>query len=379
MTSTATGRGAEVHEKLDRVRDVLDRRDLDGALFTGQQRVAWVTAGVEDPIIRNFDPGFVWALVTRDSAYIITQNVEGPRIVAEEGPDQIGFEVATFGWHEDRYAELAAELCDPVRLGNDGAGPGTDIADDLQRLRLELTAGEIERYRVLGPECCAGLEDAVRSVTPGMTEADVAAEIDQRLDRKGIFVSVLLVGADKRHFRFRHPAVKQEKVTSSVLAVIVGIRGGLHVAATRTASIGEPDAELAKRHAAASEVEAYMIEASHPGNSWGQALQAGIDAYERLGYHDEWRYHYQGGPIGYAPREFGPAPLAFPNAFTNEPVLVNGACAWNPTVQGAKSEDTFLIGENGPEMISNSQDWPAIDVPTQTGTMSRPAVLVLGG
>ncbi len=111
MTSTATGRAAEVHEKLDRVRDLLDRRDLDGALFTGQQRVAWVTAGVEDPIIRNFDPGFVWALVTRDGAYIITQNVEGPRIVAEEGPDEIGFEVATFGWHEDRYAELAAELC----------------------------------------------------------------------------------------------------------------------------------------------------------------------------------------------------------------------------------------------------------------------------
>jgi antitoxin VapB len=378
MTSTATGRAAEVHEKLERVRDLLDRRDLDGALFTGQQRVAWVTAGVEDPIIRNFDPGFVWALVTRDGAYIITQNVEGPRIVAEEGPDEIGFEVATFGWHEDRYAGLAAELCDPARLGNDGGGPGTDIADDLQRLRLELTPGELERYRVLGPECCAGLEDAVRSVTPGMTEADVAAEIDQRLGRKGIFVGVLLVGADKRHFSFRHPAVKHEPVTSSVLAVIVGIRGGLHVAATRTASLGEPDAELAKRHAAASEVEAQMIEATRPGNSWGQALQAGIDAYERLGYHDEWRYHYQGGPIGYAPREFGPAPLAFPNAFTNEPVLLNGACAWNPTVQGAKSEDTFLIGEHGPEMISNSEDWPTIEVPTQAGTTSRPAVLVLG-
>jgi Xaa-Pro dipeptidase len=380
MTSTATGRAAEVHEKLDRVRDLLDRRDLDGALFTGQQRVAWVTAGVEDPIIRNFDPGFVWALVTRDGAYIITQNVEGPRILAEEGPDEIGFEVATFGWHEDRYAELASELAGgEARLGNDGAGPGTDIADDLQQLRLQLTPGEIERYRVLGPECCAGLEDAVRSVKPGMTEADVAAEIDQQLDRKGIFVSVLLVGADKRHFSWRHPAVKQAKVTSSVLAVIVGIRGGLHVAATRTATIGEPDPELATRHAAACEVEANMIEASRPGNSWGQALQAGIDAYERLGYHDEWRYHYQGGPIGYAPREFGPAPLAFPNAFTDAPVLLGGACAWNPTVQGAKSEDTFLIGEQGPEMISNSEDWPAIEVPTQSGTtMSRPGLLVLG-
>ena len=98
----------------------------------------------------------------------------------------------------------------------------------------------------------------------------------------------------------------------------------------------------------------------------GQALQAGLDVNldERLGYHDEWRNHYQGGPIGYGAREFGPAPLAHPNAFTAYPVAGHQACAWNPTVQGTKSEDTFLIEEAGNRMITNSAAWPSLSIET---------------
>ncbi len=109
--------------------------------------------------------------------------------------------------------------------------------------------------------------------------------------------------------------------------------------------------------------------------TYGQALQAQLDVYEAHGYHDEWRNHTQGGPIGYGAREFGVAPLAAPDRYTEIAVEDGQAVAWNPTVQGAKSEDTFLVGDDGNEMITNSPTWPAVTVPLADGTLTRPGIL----
>lgn len=370
-------RRTEVDEKLARVRALIDRQGLSGALFTRQPTVSWITAGLEDVIIRNADPGFVWALVLPDAAFLITQNIEGPRVRAEEHPGELGFELVEVPWHEEPFDGRVAEICDPADLANDGFGPGRPLAAELQRLRLSLTAGERDRYHGLGRDACAALESSLRSVEHGMSERELAARIVAALERYSILPSVLLVGADDRHMRFRHPSVSDASIEREVLAVIVGVRGGLHIAATRTASLARPEATFLERHRAACEAEAAMIAATRPGRRYGDALQAGIDAYERLGYHDEWRNHYQGGPIGYGPREFGPTPLAHPNAFTGYAVELHHACAWNPTVQGAKSEDTFLVEEDGNRVVTASDAWPTISVETPEGMLARPAILEL--
>jgi antitoxin VapB len=232
--------------------------------------------------------------------------------------------------------------------------------------------------RTLGAESCEALEDGMRRLTAGMSGRDLAAEVAFRLESRGILPFVVLVGGDHRRASFRHPTVSDDPLERDALAVIVAVRGGLNVAATRTASVGAPDAALAERHAIAAEAEARAIEATRPGVTYGEALQAQLDTYEAHGYHDEWRNHTQGGPIGYGAREFGVAPLAAPDGYTQRLVEVGHAVAWNPTVQGAKSEDTFLVGENGSELISNSASWPSITVPTANGSLERPAILQVG-
>jgi Xaa-Pro dipeptidase len=370
-------RRTEVDEKLARVRGLIDAHGLSGALFTRQPTVSWITAGLEDVIIRNADPGFVWALVLPDTALLVTQNIEARRVEAEEHPGDLGFELVEVPWQEEPFDSRIAAICDPERLANDGFGPGRPMTAELQRLRLSLTAGERDRYDGLGRDACAALESSLRTVEHGISERELAARVVAALERHSILPSVLLVGADDRHMQFRHPSVSDASIKREVLAVIVGVRGGLHIAATRTASLARPDATLLERHRAACETEARMIAATRPGASYGDALQAGIEAYERLGYHDEWRHHYQGGPIGYGPREFGPAPLAQPNAFTTYAVELHQACAWNPTVQGAKSEDTFLVEEAGNRVLTVSDTWPTIAVETDDGPVTRPAILEL--
>jgi Xaa-Pro aminopeptidase len=151
-----------------------------------------------------------------------------------------------------------------------------------------------------------------------------------------------------------------------VLAVVVGVRGGLNVACSRSASAGSPDRELADRHEAACAVEAAMIVATKPGWRWVDVLRAGQSAYRHAGFDGEWREHVQGGPIGYLSREFDVVP-GRPCAVK---VITPGtAFAWNPTVRGAKSEDTFVVARSGPAVsVSNTANWPVTAV-------GRPAIL----
>jgi len=376
--SPAQTRAAEAAEKLERVRAYLADSGHSGVLFSRQFLISWITAGMEDTVLRGQDPAFLSALVTEDGAYLVTSNIEARRLEGEENPGEVGFEVVEVPWYEAHFHTALDDLVDVSKLANDGFGPGEDRSDALQELRMRLTAGEADRMRQLGADGCRALEDSIRTLRPGMTGREMAAELSSRLEVDGIFPFAIFAGGDHRRMSYRHPNVSAAPFERDALVVIVGVRGGLNIAATRTASIGEPDPDLAARHVIAAEAEGAAIAATRPGNTYGQALQAQIEVYEAHGYHDEWRNHTQGGPIGYGAREFGPGPLAAPDRFTEWPVEVGQACAWNPTVQGAKAEDTFLVGAEANELVSNSSSWPSIEVPAGDGSITRPAILEVG-
>jgi len=111
----AAARAGEVAEKLARVRGWLDEAGYGAALFTSQPSVAWVTAGLEDRVCRNEEPGLVWALVTGTGAFLITTNIELPRLAAEE--DCTEFELHAVPWYSPGGLAEAAD-----RLG--GGSPG---------------------------------------------------------------------------------------------------------------------------------------------------------------------------------------------------------------------------------------------------------------
>jgi Xaa-Pro aminopeptidase len=231
---------------------------------------------------------------------------------------------------------------------------------------MPLVPAEAERLVALGADCAQALEGAMRAWQPVDRECDLAARIAAALEARLVFPSVLLVGGAARRRAFRHPVPTKALTGRDVLAVVVGLRGGLNVACSRTASAGEPDPALAARHEAACAVEAAMITATRPGWRWADVLRAGQAAYRAAGFDGEWREHVQGGPIGYLSREFDVVP-GRPGA--DEVITAGTAFAWNPTVRGAKSEDTFVVGRSGPAVpASNTADWPA----TVTG---RPAIL----
>jgi Xaa-Pro aminopeptidase len=349
-------RAGEVAEKLTRVRGWLDEAGYGAALFTSQPSVAWVTAGLEDRVCRNEEPGLVWALVTGTGAFLITTNIERPRLAAEE--DLTEFELHAVPWYAPGGLAGAAD---------DLAG-GLKLAEAPAALRMPLTAAERDRLAALGADCARALEGVLRGWQPVERECDLAARIAGALEERLIFPSVLLVGGAERRRAFRHPVPTTAITGRDVLAVVTGVRGGLNVSCSRTVSAGAPDPELAARHLAACAVEAALIGATRPGRSWADALEAGKAAYRDAGFDGEWREHVQGGPVGYLSREFDVVPGRAEAAGF---ITAGSAFAWNPTIRGAKSEDTFVLSNEGPAIaLTNTAAWPTVPGPAR-----RPAIL----
>ena len=361
----------EVAAKLDRIRGWLEESGASGVLLSSQAGFAWITAGGRSHISIGESTGIASVLVARESAWVITTNIELHRILDEELAG-LPFETLEYPWHRPGgQREVVDRLCDMDRVVADVAGGDLVAAGaDFDELRYTMLPPEVERYQGLGRDAAAAVEAACRAAEPGETELDVAARLSFECYRRDILPLVNLVASGDRIARYRHPIPTTHRVDGTLLVALTGRRHGLHASLTRMVSFGGPDAELASRHEAVTRVDAREILASRPGTSLGAVVQDAIDQYEREGFPGEWESHHQGGLTGYAGREI------FGTPDTDYRLRTNQAVAWNPSITRVKSEDTVLVTDDGIEVLTSTGAWPSRQVEVEAGTLERPALLV---
>jgi antitoxin VapB len=51
------------------------------------------------------------------------------------------------------------------------------------------------------------------------------------------------------------------------------------------------------------------------------------------------------------------------------------AFAWNPSIEGTKSEDTILLDETGRHVLTEIAGWPSLPVNINGQALLRPAIL----
>jgi len=149
------------------------------------------------------------------------------------------------------------------------------------------------------------------------------------------------------------------------MLVLSGRCKGLVCSISRLMHFGPVPGDLQNRIIAAAQVNATFIAHTQPGCRLSDVLAQGQQVYANAGFPGEWQHHHQGGATGYEPREY----LATPAS--TETVSSGQAFAWNPTIAGAKMEDTILVGAQSNEIITSTPLWPTIsyEIPGQVGAV----------
>jgi Xaa-Pro dipeptidase len=330
-------RAREVARRIDMVRALVRDRGAHAALLRARRNFAWLTLGGLNHVVLATETGVAPILVTNTDVAVLSPNIEVERIRGEELAG-LGVDVVAVPWWEPDAVD--AEV---TRRAGGSLVTDDDLEVDLVRARSLLGPVEEQRLAVIGAAVRSALDGALGTIGDGTTEAAAVAELESRL--VGYRAPVLLAAADERIERFRHPLPTAKAAHRRLMLVVVAERWGLHVAATRIRELVAPDVELARRIELIRRVEAAMYDATVPGATLGDVFAAAQAAYADGGVPDEWRLHHQGGTIGYQGRER----IAVPGDPTR--IDASMAFAWNPSITGAKAEDTFVLPPGGERRV----------------------------
>jgi Xaa-Pro aminopeptidase len=361
---------------LKRLGEFLDRHRLDGVLLTRRDHFSWITCGRQNYIANNTGTGVTSILATRDGRRTCLANaIEAPRMSGEELVGT-GIETVSFPWYDrDAAKKTVGEVIGGRKIATDGETFGLDLPPlpgDFAELRFSLTPEEIARYREGGKRAAKAMERACREIRPGMTEHEAAGLLDYQIHNVGSNPLVTLVSSDERVMKFRHPIPTDRIIREHVMLVTCASYAGLIANVTRFVRFTPPTEELKSKHQAVCNVDAAVNLATRAGRTLGEIFDDLRRAYADNGFPDEWKLHHQGGPTGYATRDAVGRP--------GHPMRVveNQAFAWNPSITGAKSEDTVLCTPNGIEVLTaHSNDWPSVTGRADNHELRRADVLVV--
>jgi Xaa-Pro aminopeptidase len=345
-------RAAEVAAKLALLRDCLERTGAAAICLRGIDWFAWVTAGGSSAVLHTSELGVAEVLVTRDDAVILTDEIEAARLRDEEVPPGFTFHVTPWAQVELRERYVLGLAGDRPVLSDRPHGIEQALPTALRQRRLVLQASEQARYRLLGREAAEAMTQVMRAARPEWTEYDLAAAGAAALWQRGIHPALVLAAGERRLPVYRHPTPSHEPIGSRAMLVFCARRHGLYANLTRFVSFGPAPQD----QQALMEVEATGLATVTPGKSLSAVYHAFAAAYNHADRQDAINEHHQGGITGYLAREI------VATASTATELEEGMAFAFNPSFDGLKIEDTFLLGPQGLDNLTLDPQWPAMTV-----------------
>jgi Xaa-Pro aminopeptidase len=368
---------SELERKTERVVAMLEAEGLDGVFLNTQHNFSWFTCGGSNGIDLSSANGAGFLFVTRSGdRYVIANNIEMPRLVAEELPEGSDFEPIEITWQAEKDPQAVLKSARSVSAGGDfGCDIGFPetrwIEPSIAGCRAQLTVEEIERFRGLGRDAGEALESVVERLDAGQTENQIARIVRDELAAREIFSVVTLVAADERITKYRHPVPTNNIWRDTLLIVTCARRSGLIANLSRMICAGTVPDDLQMRTEGAAFVNASLYDETTEGMTGSELYNIAARAYAKAGFTDEINKHHQGGACGYRPRDW----VAHPDS--DDVVRMNQAFAWNPSITGTKTEETGLLTDGGFEVITATRGFPKISTVIGDREYFSPGILSL--
>ncbi|HIK08460.1 MAG TPA: M24 family metallopeptidase [Trichormus sp. M33_DOE_039] len=350
----------EVSTKLGFIRETISQTEVGGVRLRGTDWFAWATGGASNTVLLTAETGVAELLVTGQDAWVLTDEIEAQRLKDEELPSHLKL-------HINPWADAAVREAF-VREATDGGKVISDLCNDatpqeqpiphsLQQYKRVLLPTELDRYRHVGQQASAAMTEVLQAAQPTWTEYQLAGAGAEALWSRGLHPALTLVAGERRLPLYRHATPTAEKIGRQAMLIFCARGYGLYANLTRFVCFGSLTDDEAELHRHVCEIEAKALSASLPGMTLDAIYYALAQAYEQHGFPQAIREHHQGGTTGYLAREI------VANPTTTDFLTENMAIAWNPSLTGAKVEDTFVILKDGKlENLTFDPNFPSVEV-----------------
>lgn len=362
---------AEIRHKLQLMRQSLSDTGATGLRLRGTDWFAWATAGGSNTVLLAAETGVAEVLVTATDAWILTDEIEAQRLQDEQIPGQATPEGSLYQLFVNPWADSSKReafvrevgggkiLSDTPRGSFDDRSTSNEspLPQSLMQQRRVMLPSELDRYRQVGRLASEAMTDVLTQAQPTWTEYQLAGAGAEALWARGLHPALTLAAGDRRLPLYRHPLPSGEAIGRQAMLVFCARGYGLIVSLTRFVCFGGLSQEDKKRHQSIAEIEAVALNHSQVDTPLNAIYTALATAYERQGYPNAIREHHQGGTAGYGARDV----VATPE--TSDRLAANMVLAWNPSIPGAKIEDTFVLHpDNSLENLSFDAQFPHIDI-----------------
>lgn len=198
----------------------------------------------------------------------------------------------------------------------------TNIASFIEQMRLVKTEEEIEKMLLAGKLADEALEIGRKLLKEGISEQEVAAEIDMEMKKRGVSemsFSTLVLFGDHAASPHGNPGERKLKKNELVLFDLGVIMDGYASDVTRMVAFGEPDERANELYAIVRKAQEKAQEAVKPGIRAGTLDQIARKVIEDAGY-GSYFTHRLGHGIGKTAHEFPSINEA------NDTILEEGMC-----------------------------------------------------
>ncbi|MBW4459720.1 MAG: M24 family metallopeptidase [Nodosilinea sp. WJT8-NPBG4] len=354
-------RSEEISEKLAVLRHTLQETDAAGICLRGTDWFAWATAGGSNTVLLAAETGVAEVLVTPTDAWVLTDEIEAQRLKDEELPEGSPYKLQVSPWAQgsERQAFVQEATQGGQVLSDRPSGGSTETAlpASLVQHRWVMLPSELDRYRQVGRLSSEAMTEVLTQAQPSWTEYQLAGAGAEAMWARGLHPALTLAAGDRRLPLYRHPLPSGETLGRQAMLVFCARGHGLIVSLTRFVFFDKLlEADL-QRHRTIAEIEAVALDHSQVDTPLNAVYHALATAYEQQGYPNAIREHHQGGTAGYGARDV----VATPE--TGDRLAAPTALAWNPSIPGAKIEDTFVLHpDNSLENLSFDPQFPHQDV-----------------
>ncbi|WP_327078710.1 M24 family metallopeptidase [Planococcus sp. CAU13] len=344
--------------KLQKLRNEMTQHEMEAFLITSEYNLRYIT---------GFTGSSGLAIVTTDKALFITdfryteqaaeqckgfEVIQAKTNLLEEAAEQtknlgiksLSFEqdFVTYANYEQYKEKMAVEL--------------KPVSGIIEKIRMIKTPEEVEILKAAAKIADDAYEYICTFIKPGMTELEVANELEFFMRRQGAASSSFDIIVASGHRGALPHGVASEKVIQSGELVTMdfgALYNGYISDITRTVAVGEPSEKMKEVYQVVLEAQELGVEKIGPAMTGFDADAIGRDHIKAKGYGDAFG-HSTGHGIGLEVHE---APgLSFKSQTVLEPgmaVTVEPGI-YLPGIGGVRIEDDILITESGNERLTNS-------------------------